>query len=150
MKLRIKSPENFWSGLMFIGIGVFAVVLSRDYARGEAMRMGPGYFPTALGSILTVLGAIIIATSFKFEGEGIEPFAWRPVILLMAAFALFGWAIDHVGFIAAMFALIVVSAASTKEFKWGEVLIMSLALIAGSWALFLWGLGLPFPLICWR
>ena len=150
MKYKIKSPENFWSGLMFIGIGVLAIVLSRDYPMGSASRMGPGYFPTILGFILTILGAIIAATSIKVEGKGLEPFAWRPMILVSAAFAFFGWAIDRVGLIPALFALIVVSAVSGREFKWGEVLIMSVALITASWAVFVWGLELPFQLFGWR
>jgi hypothetical protein len=150
VKFKIKSSENFWSGLIFIGFGILAVVISRDYPMGSAMRMGPGYFPRVLGSILIVLGAIIAATSFKVEGEGIEPFAWRPMILLSAAFAFFGWTIDHVGFIPSLFGLIVLSAASGREFKWREVLIMTTALITGAWAIFIWGLELPFPLFCWR
>ena len=135
---------------MFIGFGTLAVVISRDYPMGSMVRMGPGYFPTVMGSILILLGAIIAATSFKFEGERIEPFAWRPTILLCAAFAFFGWAIDHVGFIPALLGLIVVCAVAGREFRWGEVLIMCAVLIAGSWALFIWGLEQPFPLFCWR
>ena len=150
MKSAIKSPEDFWSGLMFMGFGILAVVISFDYPMGSAMRMGPGYFPTAVGSILIVLGAIIAAVSFRCEGDGIEPFAWRPMILLSVAFAFFGWAIDHIGFIPALFVLIIVCAASGKEFKAREVMIMSALLIVGSCALFIWGLGLPFPLFWWR
>jgi len=150
VKLKIRSPENFWSGLLFIGFGVVAVTVSRAYPMGSAMQMGPGYFPTVIGSILVVLGAIIAATSLKSEGEGLEPFAWRPMILLSAGFAIFGWAIDHVGFIPALFMLIVVCSASGREFRWVEVLIMSIVLIAGCWALFIRGLDLPYPLLQWR
>jgi len=112
--------------------------------------MGPGYFPTVLGYILSILGVLITATSIKVEGEGIEPFAYRPMILVSIAFVGFGWAIDHVGLIPALFTLIVISAASGREFKWGEVLIMSAVLITGSWAVFVWGLKLPFQLFGWR
>lgn len=150
MKSKIKSPENFWSGLMFIGFGILTVIISRDYPMGHASRMGPGYFPTALGSILTILGTIITATSFKFEGEGITPFAYRPMILLSAAFVFFGSSIDHFGFIPALLGLIVLCAAAGREFKWMEVLIMSAVLTLGSWALFIKTLQLPMTLFCWR
>ena len=150
MKSKIKSPENFWSGLMFTGFGILAVVMSHDYPMGHASRMGPGYFPTALGYMLVVLGAIITATSFKFEGEGIKSFAYRPMILLSAAFAFFGISIDHFGFIPALLGLIVLCAAAGKEFKWVEVLIMSAVLVVGSWALFIRILHLPMTLFSWR
>jgi len=146
VKLKIKSQEDFWAGLMFVGFGVIAMVISRDYPFGSAMRMGPGYFPTVLGGIMVLFGVIIAATAFKFEGEPIKPFAWRPIILLSLAFAIFGWGMDHIGFVISMAALIVLCAAAGREFKWIEVIIMTVVLIVGSWALFIYGLGLPYPL----
>lgn len=150
MSPKIKSPEDFWAGLMFIGFGILAIVIARDYPLGSAMRMGPGYFPTWIGVILIILGAIIASTSFKVEGEGVGIFAWRPMILLSVAFAVFGWAIDNIGFILALVILIVLSALAGREFKIKEVIAMCAVLIVGSWALFIWGLELPFPLWWWR
>ena len=150
MKLKIKSPENFWSGLLFLGFGVATIVLCRDYPIGSPVSMGAGYFPTAVGIILAVLGAIIAATSLKMEGEDITPFAWRPIVLLSAAFAAYGLAVDRIGFIPALLVLIVLSAAAGREFKWKEVLIMSAVLIAGCWLLFIQLLALPLPLFWWR
>ena len=145
-KFKMKNSEDFSSGLMFIGFGTLTVVVSRNYSMGSAMNMGPGYFPTVLGFLLIVLGAVITAMSFRREGEGIEPFAWRPMILLSAAFIFFGWGVDRIGFIPSLFVLIVVCAAAGKEFRWGEVLAMSAVLILGSWALFIWLLKVPLPL----
>jgi hypothetical protein len=71
MNPKLKSPENFWSGLLFIGFGVATIVRCRDYPIGSTVSMGAGYFPTAVGCILTLLGTIIAATSLKVEGEGI-------------------------------------------------------------------------------
>jgi hypothetical protein len=146
VKYKIKSPEDFWSGMLFAGFGLLAVIVSRDYPMGSAMRMGPGYFPTVLGGMLIAIGVIISATAFKFDGEGIEPFAWRPMFLLSLAFSVFGWGMDHLGFVLSMVALIVLCAAAGRQFKIKEVIVMTIVLIAGSWALFIWGLELPYPL----
>ena len=89
MKLRIKSQEDFWAGLMFIGFGIAAIVVARDYPMGSAMRMGPGYFPTYLGAIMAVLGAVIAARSTRIQGDGITPFAWRPLVMLCVAFIVY-------------------------------------------------------------
>lgn len=150
MKLKIKSPEDFWAGMMFIGFGILAVIISRDYPYGSTMRMGPGYFPTVLGYMIVVAGAIIAATGFRVEGPAIEPFAWKPMIFLSVAFSIFGWGMDHLGFVLSMTGLIVLCAAAGREFKWIEVIIMTILLIFGSWALFIWGLNLPYPLFWWR
>ncbi|MDA8123770.1 MAG: tripartite tricarboxylate transporter TctB family protein [Deltaproteobacteria bacterium] len=150
MKSKIKSPQNFWSGLLFLGFGVATIAFCRNYSIGSTISMGPGYFPTAVGCILVVLGAIIAATSLKLEGEGIASFAWRPIILLSVAFAAYGLAVERIGFIPALLLLIVLSAAAGKEFKWKEVLAMSAVLIAGCWVLFIQLLALPLPLFWWR
>ena len=150
MSSKIKSQEDFWAGLMFIAFGILAIYISTDYPIGSAMRMGPGYFPTGIGIILIILGAIIGLTSFKVVGDNVGQFAFKPMILLSVAFAVFGWAIDNIGFIPALFILIALSSAAGKEFKMKELIPMSVVLIVGSWALFIWGLELPFPLFWWR
>ena len=62
--MHIKSPKDFWAGLMFIGCGLFAVAWSlAHYQMGSAVRMGPGYFPVVLGGLLAVLGAAVFAES---------------------------------------------------------------------------------------
>ncbi|HQX25981.1 MAG: tripartite tricarboxylate transporter TctB family protein, partial [Xanthomonadales bacterium] len=66
--MKIKSPQDFWAGLMFIVFGLFFLIVARDYQMGTAVRMGPGYFPTVLGGILAVLGAVVLLTSFTMSG----------------------------------------------------------------------------------
>lgn len=150
MQLKIKSQEDFWAGLMFIGFGVLAIVISRDYPMGSAMRMGPGYFPTGLGAIMVLLGSIITLLSFKVEGGKIKPFAWKPMIVLAIAFCTFAWGIDHIGFIPSLAIMILLSSFAGREFRLKEVLILMVILIVGCWALFIKGLELPFPLFWWR
>jgi hypothetical protein len=113
---------------------------------GNAMRMGPGYFPTWIGGILAILGAIITLTSFTVEGEKIKPFGWRGIIMLSLGFVFFGWAIDRIGFVAGLFVMIFCSALAGKEFRLLEVLIMSVILIISAIALFIYGLKVPFHL----
>ena len=59
--MQIKNPKDFWAGLMFIATGLFFSLWAMEfYQMGTAVRMGPAYFPTVLGFLLTVLGAIIL------------------------------------------------------------------------------------------
>jgi hypothetical protein len=53
---------------------------------------------------------------------------------------------EYFGFIPALVALIFGSAGSGKEFKFFEVLMITLLLVLLSVAVFIWGLGLPFTL----
>ena len=135
--MKITSQEDFWSGVMFIGFGIAAIVIARDYPMGSAMRMGPGYFPTLIGGGLIFLGAVIAATGFRIKGEGIAPFPWRAIVLLSAAFGFFAWSMTTLGFVPALAGLIVLSSLSSRTYKWVEVAIEVVVLIAGCWAVLL-------------
>jgi len=146
---KIKSPEDFWSGIMFLAFGLAAVIVSKDYPMGTAMRMGPGYFPTYLGYIMMGFGAIIAAGSFKIQGEGIPKWGFRGMILLTLALLIFGYMMDTVGFVGALIVLITLSSLAGAKFKFIEVLILNITLVIGSWLLFVYGLDLPFRMFPW-
>ncbi len=150
MKLKIRNPEDFWAGLMFIGFGVLVVFTSFNYPTGTVMRMGPGFFPIWLGALLIILGAITSAISFTVEGAPITPFAWKPMIMLSLSFMFFGWGVDHIGFVPSLFGLIVLCTAAGQVFRLIEVLILSVVLIVGSVGIFIYGIGLEYPLFWWR
>ena len=145
--MKIKSPKDFWAGLMFLGFGLFAAVwAATHYQMGTAVRMGPAYFPTVLGGMLAVLGLIILFGSFAVEGPKVPPFAFRPLILIILGCVLYGYLMKPLGLVGATAALIFVSAAGGHEFKWREVTVLFVVLIIFSWAVFVKGLTLPFPM----
>ena len=144
--MKIRSQEDFWSGVMFIGFGLAAIIIARDYPTGNAMRMGPGYFPTMIGGLLVVFGAIISAISFRTPGAGIGTWPWRAIVLMSVAFVLFAWGMEHLGFIPSLAILIVVSSFSTPHFRWKEMALETVVMIAGSWAVFIYALELPYTL----
>jgi hypothetical protein len=145
--VKLPDSKDFWSGLMLIAIGAVAVVIARDYPFGNALRMGAGFFPVVLGVILILFGLYFAArglrSAVKIEG-GWSP---RALIVLPLAFVLFGLLMEYAGFVPALVVLIVGSAAAGTEFRWGEVLALSVLLTAMCVALFIWALGLPYPLI---
>src|SRR5713226_8433114 len=52
MSISIRSPRDFYAGLIFLLFGALAAYIARDYPIGSAVRMGPGYFPYLLGILL--------------------------------------------------------------------------------------------------
>jgi putative tricarboxylic transport membrane protein len=145
--MQIKSPRDFWAGLMFMASGLFFAIWAAEfYQMGTAVRMGPAYFPTVLGGLLTVLGLIIFAGSFAMEGTPVPAFALRPLILISVGCVLYGYLMKPLGLVGATAALVYVSAAGGHEFKWREVTILYVILMIFSWAVFVKGLTLPFPM----
>ena len=146
MKPGYLANKDFWAGLMLIGVGTLAVVLARDYPKGTVMRMGPGYFPVALGALLVLFGIYVLAKGLR-GGEKIEAgWSLRALVVLPLALALFGFLMDRAGLVPALAALIVGSAAGGSEFKLVEIVALTVVLTALSVAVFVWGLGLPYPL----
>jgi hypothetical protein len=82
------------------------------------------------------------------KGQRIEEdLSLRALLLLPFSLILFGILMQLAGFIPALVALVFTSAASGREFRLTEVLLLTLGLTVASVALFIWGLGLPYPLI---
>ena len=50
--MMIKNKKDFWAGIFFIAFGAGAAAVAQENALGTLSRMGPGFFPTALGVIL--------------------------------------------------------------------------------------------------
>ena len=144
--MKIKSPQDFWAGLMFIAFGIFFVVVARNYQMGTAVRMGPGYFPTMLGGIMVILGAIVLFTSLTVKGASVPKMSFKPIFFISLGLILFGYLLKPLGFIAAVVILVFVSAFGGHEFRAKEVSILTVVLVIFSVLVFVKGLTLPFPL----
>jgi hypothetical protein len=144
--MKIKSPKDFWAGLMFIGFGLFFLVVARNYQMGSAVRMGPAYFPTVLGGIMAVLGAIILFQSMMFDGPKVPKLSFKPIFFISLGLLLFGYLLKPIGFVLAIAVLVFVSAFGGHEFKTKEVAILAIVLVVFSVLVFVKGLTLPFPL----
>jgi hypothetical protein len=147
--LRIKSEKDFWSGLMFLVVGIGFAWGALNYSFGSSARPGPGYFPFGLGILLAILGALTLFESLTIETEGGEPIgdiAWKPLIIIVGAIALFGLLLPRLGMVISLPILVITSAMAGDEFHWGEALVNAAILTVGSWAVFILGLNLVIPL----
>src|SRR4051812_9665746 len=102
-RMKIKSQKDFWSGLMFIGSGLFFALWAIGfYQMGTAVRMGPAYFPTVLGFLLVVLGAIVLLQSVTMQPEGDQavhtPFNIIDLVIAFGIFAILIFLSVKVGF----------------------------------------------------
>ena len=153
--MNIKSQKDFFSGLMFMGVGVAFAWGATTYNVGSGARMGPGYFPLYLGLLMVILGAVITFKALVVEtmdGGKIGKWAWKPLIMIIVANFVFGillggmpsLGIPAMGMIAAIYGLTFLAAWAGTEFKFVEVLILATVLAVGSWVAFVWGLNLQF------
>lgn len=144
--MRIKGPRDFGAGVMFIAFGVFFVAVATTYPMGTLRRMGPGYFPTALGVLMTLLGVVVLTRSLAKDGPKVPRPFLRPTLFVLAACLAFAYLLKPLGLVVATVVTIVVSAFGGPEFRWKEVAILAVALAVGSALAFVGALSLPFPI----
>jgi hypothetical protein len=144
--MKIKSQQDLWAGLMFIGFGLFFVlVASINYQMGSAVRMGPAYFPVVLGGLLIFLGILVLIDSVVEEGPRVSKFHFRPLLFIAVSSLAFAYLLKPLGLVLASVILVFISAFGGHEFKWKEVAVMSVVLVVFSVLVFVKGLSLPFP-----
>jgi hypothetical protein len=148
VKPLISNPKDFGASLIYLGLGAAALWIGKDYSMGTTDRMGPGYFPFVLACVLILLGLIALVRSFVVVGEPIGGFAWKPLVLVLTATALFGFLINRAGLIISLLVLVLISAAASSKFRleWRPALGL-IALVVFCSLVFVTGLGVPMPLL---
>jgi fumarate reductase subunit C len=145
--MSIRNPRDFWAGVIYLALAAVALWIGRNYSLGSSARMGPGYFPVVLGSILAVFGIVSVGRSLLRPGEAISAFAFRPLVLVLGSVALFGLLLDRVGVLIALPCLIVVSALASRHSRIDAASVSALVgMVAFCVIVFVKGLGVPMPL----
>lgn len=154
--MKIKSQKDFFSGLMFMVVGVAFAWGATTYSVGSGARMGPGYFPLMLGILLALIGSVITFKALVVETEGgdkIGAWAWKPLFFILAANFVFGIllgglpsiGLPAMGMILGIYALVIISSLAGNEFSLKGVLGLSTILAIGSYLAFVVLLKLQFP-----
>jgi hypothetical protein len=148
--MKIKSERDFWSGLMFLLVGIGFAWGATFYSFGSSARPGPGYFPFGLGVLLAVLGAIVLFKALTIEtedGEKVGHLAWRPLIIILLSVGLFGIIIPRLGLLISLPVLVLISSWASDEFSWKATIINAVLLTLMSWLIFVKGLSLTIPVL---
>jgi hypothetical protein len=145
--------KDLIAGLMFVVIGVIFFIGAANYQLGTAARMGPGWFPRALGGIMTFLGILIAGVGLKNQAawaatQGIG-WTWKPVIILTAAVVLFGFALPTLGMVIAIILLTLISGFAAHDKNYKELAMITVIMCLFCAAVFVWGLKLQMKLFPW-
>ena len=143
----MRNNQDILAGVLFLLVGLGAVAGARDYEMGTAMRMGPAYFPTVLGWILYGFGAFLLLRGIARGGAAAVAWGWRPLAFVTLSILAFGFVITRFGLIPALVALFLVCAAAGREYRTGEVLLLTAVMSAFAVGVFVYALKLPFRLV---
>jgi len=154
--IAVKNARDFYAGLLFTLVGSAFGWGALDYQVGSSARMGPGYFPLLLGVLLALLGAVLMlraALAQAGAAQAIGPWAWKPLVAIIAANLLFGVALGGLpglklpalGLMAGIYGLTLVACLAGERFRFKEALLLATALAALSYLAFVLLLKLQFP-----
>lgn len=147
--MRIGNEKDFWAGVLFLCFGVFFAGFGRAYTFGTSARMGPGYFPVVLGTLLALLGVVVLlgALSARSAAEKVAAFAWKPLFFVVVPAVLFGLLLPALGLIGCICLLVIFSSRASAEFSWRATLLNTVVLTVICVVAFVWGLNLQFTLL---
>jgi hypothetical protein len=146
MSISIKSPKDFWCGLLLVAIAaIFAVGLTR-LSIGTAFRMGPGYFPMVLTILLAVLGLAILVNGLRIEGPPVGAIPQRALLLTVLPIVFFGLTLRGLGLVPSLTITVFATTLAARDWRAGAALSTTLVLVAACVAIFAFGLRLPLSL----
>ena len=151
--MKIKSQKDFFSGLMFMGVGIAFAWGATNYNVGTGARMGPGYFPLMLGILLAIIGTVMAFKATVVEtvgGDKIGKWAWKPLVFILLANFTFGVllgglpsiGVPAMGLIIAIYALTIIAGMAGDQFSLKSSILLATALAIGSYVAFIWALKL--------
>ena len=142
---RLASSADVRAGLFFLAVALLGLFLAQNLRPGTAMRMGPGYLPNLVCSILLALGLLTVAKAVATPGPDAGSWTLRPLMAVLGALLVFALGIEQLGLFATTALVVIVASFATPESRPVEVLVIALSLAAFSTGLFVQALGLPIP-----
>ena len=128
----IRSPRDFWGGLVLPGQRGFA--------------FGPGTAPRLFAGLLVAFGTLVALVGLITDGPRIEKYKIRGPVLVIGAILAFAGMIRPLGLVIASFVTFIISILGSKESRLIEGTLAAAAMTAFCVFLFTYLLKLPFQL----
>jgi hypothetical protein len=142
--IRVKGPQDFWAGILFILAAGAALWVGRDYAFGTLTKMGPGYLPTVLGWALLGIGGVLVLRALTTEGAAIAKSEIKPQLFILAAIVAFALAIERLGLALAVVLVASVASLASPGLRLTETIALAVGVAVLCVLLFVHLLGQPF------
>lgn len=116
--------------------------MAPGYDVGSFTRMGPGFFPLALGITLIVLGLLILLFESPAPVVG-SLHAWRPFLAVAGGILVWALFVESVGFFVACILQVILTSLALPAPKWRDILVLAAVLSIAGYLLFVRQLGVP-------
>lgn len=144
---KLDKQADVEAGLFFTLFGGLTAGLSLRYRLGTIAEMGPGMFPLILGTMLAILGLMILTKGLLGSGEKAKSLPPGPAILITASLLAFAFLVLSAGLAAAIPAQVVIALWGSEHFTWKRAVVLSAGLLAFCYVVFVHFLGIAVPII---
>lgn len=139
---RVRSMNELLTGVFLILVALLAFYLASPLSSLTEVGLGPGYVPKMFASIQLGLGLILVLGGLLKQGEALESWQMRPLLLILASIVFFAISIERLGLVLAVTGLVLISCAANRGTTFREAVILALSSAAVSALLFVKLLGL--------
>jgi hypothetical protein len=150
--MRRVNRKDFLGGGLMLALGLGAAFQASHYEFGTLRRMGPGYFPLALGVILAVTGLAILLGSLRGAAAAaaarLAP-EWRGWICICAGVASFAVIGRWGGLLPATFASVFLAALGDRKNTPAAAGVLAAVMTLVCLVVFWWLLKIQLPLFRW-
>ena len=160
-KKNRNAAKDFFCGILLVLFGIYIVVTALGMKRYNTFVDAPGFFPTIVGAVIAVLGAILAYIGFKLggakelkevcSGEFLGAFfkadsTLRVIVLVAMMFVYIYILLGRVHFIIATSIYLIANFLYLKAMKqWWMSIIVAVAMSAIVYYAFLFGFGITMP-----
>jgi hypothetical protein len=142
------NRKDFASGIIYIGAGAFYLIYAlKTLSIGQALNMGPGYFPVVLSSIVIMLGIAVVVRSFIYaDGTPFGIVPWRAVVMITLSLIFFALFLRYLGMGPTVLITVVLACTASPKIRPIEAAVTGVCVAFFCWLVFTVGVGLPIPL----
>ena len=147
-----KDLQDIIGGLAMLAIGAFAALYAyQNLEFGTLSRMGPGFFPLVLGSVLAVLGLLIALPAFFRPGAGPLEIDFKALFFVTLALLSFAFLLRPLGILITSVLMVLVSTLPLPRAtaSWKTRILTGLGVAVVTWVVFILGLGMNLPTWPW-
>lgn len=140
--MKNKDLTDIIGGLFITAVGLFFGLYAMfNYGIGTLSRMGPGYFPMALGFIMAVLGVLVVLPALGRSGNA-PSINWKALLIIIGSIVIFGATLKILGIVVATMLTVVAASLADDEITWKGRAILAAVVAPLVYMIFIFGLGM--------
>lgn len=142
---KVFDNKDLLTGVAFAIFGAGFLVPALQYSSWT--ELGPGTFPGYIGIALVLTGLVLVVKAPFHDAMPVRFSEWRPLLAVVAGLLVFAFTLPLLGILINIFLIVGLTKFAQPDLRWAEVVGLSILLCALVVGVFIYGLGLPIPIL---